>query len=85
MEIIGGVLEVVNEIWECLLYRNEEEGKASVVIVSNKARKKPSNREANIKMASHTMRSNELDKSLRCAERNGKGVTRTKKKVTANS
>jgi hypothetical protein len=52
----------------------------SVVIASNKERKKKlRKREANIKMASHTMRSNELDKSLRSVERNLEGVTRTKK------
>lgn len=58
----------------------KKEEAASAVIVSNEERKKRlQKREANIKMASHTMRSNELDKSLCSAKRNRKGVTRTKK------
>lgn len=53
---------------------------ASMVIVSNKERKQRlRKREMNIKMASHTMRSNEVDKSLCSAKRNRKGVTGTKK------
>jgi hypothetical protein len=59
--------------------KKEREEMVSVMIASNKEKKKLRKREANIKMASHTMRSNELDKSLRSVERNLEGVTRTKK------
>lgn len=53
--------------------RKRKERVTSLVIVSNKERKKNlRKRKANIKIASHTMRSNELDKSLCFAKRNGK-------------
>ena len=60
------------------------EGVTSLVIVSNKERKKERKknlrkRKANIKIASHTMRSNELDKSLCFAKRNGKQHEQKKK------